>query len=436
MTRRMTRRRFVGSAAMAGAGIGAYSAGVLQPGRVSAQDEEVKLSWAVNNFSPTEVDLVQRVVDQFVAERPNYEVSVIGYDPATYDQKLLADIAAGTLPDIFVNADVFTKPFFDAGLTADLRPCAEETGLNLDDFDEKFLQLAEYDGKVGFLPRAADVVVLYYNKRMFDEAGVAYPDENWTYDDMMAAAEQLTVKDADGTVTQYGYSADYTWWAYWVPMVVAEGGSILSDDNSEAAFNSPEGMRAWEIIATGLKNEWFVPQSVQDTMGGPYAPFAGGKAAMTPTIRGLTPTFRDQLTDDWDVTLVPQGSADRKSGMGTMGYAMSASSEQPEAACELLNYVYTEGMQVFMETYLLVPPIKSFYDDPAWRDLPGPPYTNEVFVTATESAMLPPPLPFYSTGPFRQAMEDGLDGIILDNMTVEQAVNRMAEEATRALQSG
>lgn len=67
---------------------------------------------------------------------------------------------------------------------------------------------------------------------------------------------------------------------------------------------------------------------------------------------------------------------------------------------------------------------------------PVRPTANEVFVTATESAMLPPPLPFYSTGPFRQAMEDGLDGIILDNMTVEQAVNRMAEEATRALQSG
>ena len=155
---------------------------------------------------------------------------------------------------------------------------------------------------------------------------------------------------------------------------------------------------------------------------------------MTPTIRVLTPSFRDTLKDDWDVTLVPKGAVDRKTGMGTMGYAMSAATENKDAAWEVLHYTFTEGMKVFMETYLLIPPITSFYDDPTWRNLPGPPYNNEIFVKATETAMLPPKLPFYSTGPFRQAMLDGLDAVVLGQMTTEQAVNRMAEEATKALQ--
>jgi ABC-type glycerol-3-phosphate transport system substrate-binding protein len=99
-----------------------------------------------------------------------------------------------------------------------------------------------------------------------------------------------------------------------------------------------------------------------------------------------------------------------------------------------MEFIFTDGMVVFMENYLTVPPIKSFYDDPAWRDLPGPPYNNAVFVDATNDAMVPPPLPFYSTGAFRQAMLDGIDAVLLGQMDAEAAVNNMAEEATLSLQ--
>lgn len=379
--------------------------------------------------------MVEKVVEGYKASHSDVNINVLGYDPTTYDQKLLTDIAAGTLPDIFVSADVYCQPFFEAGLTADLRPYAEKTGFKIDDFDEKFLELATFDGKVGFLPRAADVVVAYYNKRLFDEAGVPYPSEDWTYGDMLDAAEKLTKVADDGTVTQYGVSANYSWWAYWVPMVVAEGGQILSDDNTKAVFNSPEGMRGWNVIFSGLKNGWFCPPSVQKTMGGEYGPFMNGKAAMTFTVRALVPAFREQLKDDWDVQLVPKGSVERKTGMGTMGYAMSSTSKNPDAAWDLLQYAFTEGMQVFMTSYLVVPAMKSFYDDPAWRELPGPPYNNDIFVSATETAMLPPKLPFYSTGAFNQAMLDGINGVILGEVTEEEAVNRMAEEGTNALKA-
>jgi multiple sugar transport system substrate-binding protein len=337
-----------------------------------------ELSWAVNAWAPTETSLVQQVVDNYVAGHPDVEVSVLGYDSTAYDTKLLADIAAGTLPDIFVNADIWTKPFFEAGLTADLAPLAAAAGFDLNLFDQKFLDLARDGDKVGFLPRAADVVVMYYNKTKFDAAGLAYPDETWTIPQMMEAAEKLTIKASDGTTTQYGVTAGYEWWAYWVPLVIAEGGQILSDDGKTAVFNSPEGVRAWDVIFTGLKNGWFVPRSVQDSIGGPWTPFANGTAAMTFTIRGLCPQFREQLTDDWDVTLVPSGSVSRTSGMGTMGYSISAATE--------------------------------------------------------DFAVLPPPLRFYDTGPFLQAVEDGIDAVALGQMTTQEAVDRMAAEASNALQ--
>lgn len=441
MNRIRSTRRDIMRAAGAGAAlsIGGGSIAEAAPGggRVlysRGQDDGAELTWAINAQSGTEIDLVQSVVDAFVAENPGYKVTVLAYDPETYDQKLLTDISAGTMPDLFVSADVFTKPFFDSGLTADLIPLAESTGFDLGTFDEKFLALGEYEGKLGFLPRAADVVVLYYNKRMFDEAGVAYPTDEWTWTDLLAAAEQLTIVTEDGATTQYGLDAGYEWWAIWVPLVVAEGGQILSEDQSEAVFNSEEGQRAWGYLFEGLTNGWFMPPSVQDELG--TSGFAAGLAAMTMTVRAVVPTFRSQLEDDWDVALVPSGSVTRSTGMGAMGYAISSQTKDPDAAWKLMEYAYSDGMTFFMESYLVVPPITTFYDDPAWRDLPGPPYNNEIFVTATEDAMLPPPLPFYSTGAFRKAMEDGIDAVLLGQMSPEDAVNNMAMEATRALQMG
>lgn len=442
-TTKTSRRQVLKTLAAAGAGASTLALGShnalagagIKPTSVYSrgQDDGVELTWAINAISGTEIELVQSVVDAFVAANPNYKVTVLNYDPVTYDQKLLADIAGGTLPDIFVSADVFAKPFFDAGLTADLQPLADAAGFDLNTFDPNFLALSQVDGKVGFLPRGADVVVTYYNKRIFDEAGVPYPTTDWTYDDLMAISEKLTKKDPDGTVTQYAVSAGYTWWAYWVPMVVAEGGKILSDDGTEAVFNSPEGLKAWNYIFTGLQNGWFTPPSVQKTLGGDYVAFQTGKAAMTFTVRALTPTFRAQLVDDWDVELVPQGSVERKTGMGTMGYAISSETKDPAATWKLLQYAYSEGMKFFMESYLIVPPITTFYEDPAWRELPGPPYNNGIFVSATETAMLPPALPFYSTGAFNKAMTDGIDAVLLGQMSVEDAVNNMAREATRSL---
>ncbi len=419
----------------AGASTGATPATSGAGAPAIANNAKITLNIAVNAGSPAETTLMQKAVDLYKESHPNAEINVLGYDPTTYDQKLITDVSGGTLPDIFSVSDVFNKPFFKAGLIADLKPLAAKTGFNLGDFDPQFLSLADDGGKIGFLPRAADVVVMYYNKRMFDESKVAYPTTDWTMQDFMSAAEKLTKKAPDGTVTQYGATNNYTTWSIWVPMVVAEGGKILSDDGKSAVFDSPEGVRGWNYTFTGVKNGWFTPPSVQTTMGGANVPFFNSKAAMVFSVRALTPNVRAQLKDDWDVQLVPKGTTARKSGMGTTGYGVSAKTKDPAAAWDFMQFLFTKGLDVFMQSYLVVPPIKSFYDSPAWRNLPPPPANNAIFVSATQTAMLPPALPFYSTGPFKKAVTDGLDAVTLGKMTPEEAVKQMAAQATASLQS-
>src|SRR5215211_8932513 len=137
-THRTTRRKVLGSLALGAGALFTYTA----TGRTFAQDETYELTWATNNLEGTEPEMLQKVADMFVAANPNFQVTVLKYDGQTYDQKLLADVVANTLPDLFVSADVYTKPFFDSGLTADLVPLAAEAGFDLTNFDELFLSLA------------------------------------------------------------------------------------------------------------------------------------------------------------------------------------------------------------------------------------------------------------------------------------------------------
>ena len=127
---------------------------------------------------------------------------------------------------------------------------------------------------------------------------------------------------------------------------------------------------------------------------------------------------------------MPKGTAMRKTGMGTQGYAISSKTKDPTATLQLMQFIFTDGMVVFMENYLTVPPIKSFYDDPAWRDLPAR-------RTTTPSSSAPP------------RRDDSAPAAVLQHRRLppgdagwnrrgaprpdgaEDAVNNMAEEATR-----
>lgn len=193
--------------AAAGATTAPVTGGSAVAAPVAVNNAKIKLNVAVKLNTPAEADLIQKAVDAYKAVRPNADVSVLSYEPTTYDQKLLTDISAGTLPDVFSCNDVYNKPFFQNGLIADLKPLAAKTGFKLDDFDPQFLGLADYQGKIGFLPRAADVVVLYYNKRIFDDAKVKYPDANWTmadHADRRAAADEESTGRHDHAVRLHG----------------------------------------------------------------------------------------------------------------------------------------------------------------------------------------------------------------------------------------
>jgi ABC-type glycerol-3-phosphate transport system substrate-binding protein len=124
----------------------------------------------------TELELSNQLKEQFEAANPDIEVKLQQVDSEEYEQRLLIQIASGTAPDVMVIRDASSVFFARRGLYADLNPLIETRGMDLSAFAPETLEAYQLDGEQYGLPRSVTPVLTYYNKKMFDDAGVAYPE--------------------------------------------------------------------------------------------------------------------------------------------------------------------------------------------------------------------------------------------------------------------
>jgi multiple sugar transport system substrate-binding protein len=163
-------------------------------------------------------------------------------------------------------------------------------------------------------------------------------------------------------------------------------------------------------------------------------PFTAGKAAITATVRAAVPGIRGAVTDDWDVAHFYKGPTKRVTGMGTLGFALSGTTKHPDDAWSYLSWMYDEaGMKIIASNYGSVPVQKRFFNAPWWKNLPPPPGNNSVFTDAFNYGTLPPRLPFYTTGPFTKALNDGLAAVELGKSKPADVVQSVDAELNKWL---
>jgi multiple sugar transport system substrate-binding protein len=169
----------------------------------------------------------QTLADGFHEENPDVTVEVLEYDATNYDTQMVADLSAGSAPDLYVQKNLKNFITYQAGgQLLDVSDVAE----GLDD-DVNGVSAYEVDGKTWAIPYRQDSWVLYYNQDLFDAAGVEYPDGSWTWDDYDAAAEQLTAALGDqGAKGTYQHSWQSTVQGF--ALAQTEGADLLSGDYS------------------------------------------------------------------------------------------------------------------------------------------------------------------------------------------------------------
>lgn len=211
---------------------------------------------------------LERIVEAFEEENPDITVEVNTLAYADYFTALQTDLAGGTVADVFDieygNYDTYQAN----GVLAELDLSGPEA------FDPTLLETYQTDGTQYAVPTSFSNVVLFYNKALFDEAGVDHPTADWTWADERAAAEELTDAEA-------GVFGDYQPISFheFYKVLEQNGETFLGEDGS-VAFNTPGGIEAIEWLADKSGTVMPTPEQGAGTPDFDSGLFIDGKLAM------------------------------------------------------------------------------------------------------------------------------------------------------------
>jgi multiple sugar transport system substrate-binding protein len=207
----------------------------------------VTINWWTGQTETAET-LAEKLAAEYHTAHPNVTIKTSTGAGNTDDllSKLSAGFTAGDYPDISYAYGSWAGSLAASGHMQDLTDFVNQPSFGWSEFSEAARETATPAGKVIGIPSIVDNLGLIYNKKLFDAAHLAYPTDQWSWDDFRAAAKKLTNtrKDVYGTAYSVSGSEDTTWHLW--PMLWQKGGKIL--DGKKAAFNSDSGVQALEFL--------------------------------------------------------------------------------------------------------------------------------------------------------------------------------------------
>lgn len=298
------------------------------------QKEEKKtvITYQTMETLPKQRKALQEMIALFEKENPDIKVKV--QTSTSSFQKLKIQIAGGNAPDVFY----FVTDRLPQLVYRDvLLPMDDFMGEDRQVLDQYFPQAVDsciVDGKLYCFPFHFSTDVLFFNKNLFDAAGVAYPDDSWTWDDFKENAVKLTRRNHYGNVDTYGALSPRP-----LLLLQAMGGECFDIAENKSTINTKESEEGLNYLLS-LYETGSVPKAGQlkemDNMDG-ITMFISGKVAMLAGRTYMLVEFSRINDFDWDVTLVPQGKK-RYSRLAVGGNCISATTKHPEAAFKFVKF--------------------------------------------------------------------------------------------------
>lgn len=256
--------------------------------------------------------------------------------PADYYTKLQTTLAGGQAADLMWLSQEYIAGYAERGALMDVTDClaaSDQPAAKLDDYFPAVLQTAQFKGKTYGLPWISQPVIMYYNPKLFQDAGVAEPTADWTWDDFKAAAEKIT-KPAEGI-----YGTAFNDWPPIQMFIWQAGGDVVSEDLTQSPIDTPEAIAGAEFYGDIIFNEKYAaPENVIKEQGfgdlaknGKVAMFFGGAAD------DLDYAYtKDAKFSELKAALPPKGPANRTTFAWTASTVVNSSATNPEAACQAL----------------------------------------------------------------------------------------------------
>ncbi|MEZ3158875.1 ABC transporter substrate-binding protein [Microbacterium sp. BWR-S6Y] len=372
---------------------------------------------------------------EFEKEHPNVTIDASSGASSTEEliQKLSAGFAGNSYPNISYAFGSWASELESSGRTLDIREQVSDPAVGWDEFSEAARATAQPTGEkiIGF-PALVDNISLFYNKTVFDAAGVAYPTDRWTWDDFRKAAAALT----NPATETYGYAysvsgSEETTWQFW-PHLWQNGGEILTDDQKQAAFDSDAGVNALEFLRGMAVDDHSVYLDQTDTKFAQL--FAANRIGMMTSGPWQLSDLKTAKTD-YGVTVLPGTNGDHQTVSGPDLWALFDTGDVNE---NYWSYKFIEWLTASEQdlrwnvAYGNLPLRSSEQSSPEFqaqaKELPG----LEIMAANNANAInARPTVPGYVG--LSEAVGNAISRVLQGDGTPEDALKEAAEKANDAL---
>ncbi|MFZ4656929.1 MAG: ABC transporter substrate-binding protein [Caldilineaceae bacterium] len=335
---------------------------------------------------PTDEAAYQQLIDAFVTEHSDIAVNLINI-PSSGDfrKRLAADFAAGTPPDLFLINYRNLGRFAASGAVEPLTDyLANSQLIKTDDYYPQALAAFQWNGEQICMPQNISSPVIYYNKTLFDAAGLTYPTDAWTWDGFLETAKMMTQdSDNDGATDLYGFGIDPTL-VRATPFVWMNGGELVDDPiaPTRLTFDTPESKEALQWFMALQLTHQVTPDAVAEEAESSLSRFINGRLAMFMDSRRAVPEFRAITAFDWDVAALPVGKS-QATILHADAFCLAAAGQQKEAAWTFLEFANAEaGQTILASTGRTVPSRIDLSTSPVFLDPDAKPANSQAFLAA------------------------------------------------------
>ena len=368
---------------------------------------------------PQEIASQTAIAEAFHAANPNITVDVDVSDWEPYWDKLQTGIAGGAAPDVFAMDGPLFPDYQSRDVLLNLKPLIDRDGYDLTQLaDQGVADFTTADGGQYGIPRDLNTIVLYYNKDMFDAAGIPYPDDTWDWAKLTEVAKQLTKPDAngDGIPDQFGFYTETTDMEnFWLSAVWQNGGDVLAPDGKSTVLGTDQAAGGIQFLQDLIWKDKVMPDpAVSATMGDA---FEQKQAAMESNGSWLVPTHQ-AAGINLGIAPLPKGPAGRFTSVNPTGAVVYKGSKNPDAAWEFVKYLASPAAQEqLMQLKASLPVNKEVLAGPYATSFDG----AKVFADSLAYAKLKPSFKGYDE--FATTLQEELD------TNVFNAPNKTAKDA-------
>ncbi len=349
------------------------------------QSKEKLVIWSFG--ADNEKKAREDAVDIFQKEHPEIEVehSVIPTTDHAWDQKMIAAFAAGTGPDVIQMSPDYYGLYSDE--YEDLAPYLEKENIDVDKVITPGMLAPYYNanGKLDGMPLLENVFVLAYNKQMFDDFGVDYPTDDWTWDDLLNAAKKFV--GGKGATATYGF---VNHWVLSNFALICKGGEPYTADLQTCLVNSPEVEDGLDLFGELIGSKAMPSDAAAKSIPKEQL-FVSGHAAMYPLGGFETSLIAEEVGDnfDWDVVTMPKIKNNNPNNiMYATGYSILKISEHKDAAWEFVKEISYANDEMAKITARVGMPANKSIAESTYSNIKNGPIDNSKYLEGAANSRL------------------------------------------------